>query len=129
MNLDQIKKLVKLANNNPNEHEANSAARMVCKLIEEAEFKFSEDSKLPFNPAQAQQDFMRHAQEEMMKQREAYQRQQQTASQQNAYSGFYGYGQNYQGAANIRCPYCGLSGYIFNVGDHTVCTNCSTIIR
>ncbi len=41
MNLDLIIKLVKLANNNPNEHEANSAARQVCKLIAAGEFKFN----------------------------------------------------------------------------------------
>lgn len=43
MNLELLKKLVKLANNNPNEHEANSAARRVCKLIEDNEFKFVPD--------------------------------------------------------------------------------------
>ena len=43
MNLNLLKKLIKLATNNPNEHEANSAARRVCKLIAEADFKFVED--------------------------------------------------------------------------------------
>lgn len=38
MNLDLLKKLTKLANHNPNEHEANSAARRVCKMLEEANF-------------------------------------------------------------------------------------------
>lgn len=42
MNLDLLKKLIKLANNNPNEHEANSAARRVCKMIEENNFNFNE---------------------------------------------------------------------------------------
>lgn len=44
MNLGLLKKLVRLANSNPNEHEANSAARRVCKLIEEGKFEFV-DSK------------------------------------------------------------------------------------
>ena len=43
MNLDLLIKLVKLANNNPNEHEANSAARRACKLIAEGNFKFTAD--------------------------------------------------------------------------------------
>lgn len=38
MNSDQLIKLIKLANNNPNENEANSAARKVCKIIEENKF-------------------------------------------------------------------------------------------
>lgn len=42
MNYKLIEKLAKLANNNPNEHEANMAARKVCKLLAEANFKFNE---------------------------------------------------------------------------------------
>lgn len=42
MNLDLLIKLAKLANNNPNEHEANSAARRACKLIAEGDYKFTE---------------------------------------------------------------------------------------
>lgn len=38
MDLDRLKKLVKLANNNPNEHEANSAARKVCLILEQENF-------------------------------------------------------------------------------------------
>lgn len=38
MTLDQLKKLVALANNNPNEHEANSAARRVCTILAETNF-------------------------------------------------------------------------------------------
>jgi hypothetical protein len=38
MNLDLLKKLVKLANNNPNENEANAAARKVCEMLAEANF-------------------------------------------------------------------------------------------
>lgn len=40
MNYKLIEKLAKLANNNPNEHEANLAARKVCQLLAEADFKF-----------------------------------------------------------------------------------------
>ena len=40
MNLDRLKKLVKLANHNPNDNEANSAARRVCKMIEDGKFEF-----------------------------------------------------------------------------------------
>jgi len=42
MDLKLLEKLVRLANNNPNENEANTAARKVCKLIQEANFKFVE---------------------------------------------------------------------------------------
>lgn len=38
MSLDLLKKLVKLANHNPNDNEANSAARRVCLLLEEFNF-------------------------------------------------------------------------------------------
>ncbi len=36
--LELLKKLTKLANHNPNDHEANSAARRVCKMLEDANF-------------------------------------------------------------------------------------------
>lgn len=42
MNLDQLIKLAKLANNNPNEHEANAAARKVCRIIEAGNYKFTQ---------------------------------------------------------------------------------------
>jgi len=38
MNLDLLKKLVKLANNNPNDNEANLAARRVCKMLDNYQF-------------------------------------------------------------------------------------------
>jgi hypothetical protein len=41
MNIDLITKLAKLANNNPNENEANLAARKVCRLLAEGDFKFN----------------------------------------------------------------------------------------
>jgi hypothetical protein len=40
MNYDLIIKLAKLANNNPNDNEANQAARKVCRLLAEANFNF-----------------------------------------------------------------------------------------
>lgn len=39
VNLDKLKKLVELASNNPDENEANSAARKVCKMLKEDGFK------------------------------------------------------------------------------------------
>ncbi len=48
MDFDRIKKLIKLANGNTNDNEANSAARMVCKLL--SEYKFSSDSPKPVDP-------------------------------------------------------------------------------
>jgi len=50
MNLDLLIKLIKLANNNPNENESNLAARKVCKMIAEADYKFTQ-SNLPSNKA------------------------------------------------------------------------------
>lgn len=40
MNYDLLIKLARLANNNPNDNEANLAARKVCKLIAEGNYKF-----------------------------------------------------------------------------------------
>ena len=52
MNLDLIIKLVKLANNNPNEHEANLAARKVCKLIADGKFDFGTIERVVDKPFQ-----------------------------------------------------------------------------
>lgn len=41
MDLKLLEKLVRLANNNSNEHEANLATRRACKLIEEGKFQFT----------------------------------------------------------------------------------------
>lgn len=41
MNVDLIIKLARLANENPNENEANLAARKVCSLLKSAGYKFS----------------------------------------------------------------------------------------
>lgn len=38
MNLDLIQKLIRLANNNPNDNEANLAARKACKMLEDYQF-------------------------------------------------------------------------------------------
>lgn len=43
MKLDLLKKLTRLANNNPNDNEANLAARKVCRMLEEANFVLEED--------------------------------------------------------------------------------------
>lgn len=68
MNLDLLTKLVKLANNNPNENEANLAARKVCKLIQEGDFKFNGVAQKPpsgptirtaSNPSSPGSDWMR----------------------------------------------------------------------
>ena len=52
MNINLIIKLAKLANNNSNENEANSAARKVCKLIHEGDYKFPEqpENKSQYDP-------------------------------------------------------------------------------
>lgn len=49
MNLDKIKKFIRLANNNPNEHEANLAARRVCKLLAENNFALLESKSAAAN--------------------------------------------------------------------------------
>lgn len=49
MNYDLIIKLAKLANNNPNENEANLAARKVCKLLAEGNFQFNKGQARPAN--------------------------------------------------------------------------------
>lgn len=77
MNLDLLKKLVLLANHNNTEGEANSAARKVCRMIEEGGFKFDNDYKAPSSspfPGAKSWDFweqIRKEQEESAKRREA----------------------------------------------------------
>jgi hypothetical protein len=41
MDIDKLTKLVKLANHNPNDNEANAAARKVCSMIEKENFNFN----------------------------------------------------------------------------------------
>lgn len=38
LDINKIKKLIALANNNPNEHEANLATRMVCRMLNDYSF-------------------------------------------------------------------------------------------
>jgi len=45
MNLDRLLKLLKLANHNPNDAEANSAARAASKLLGEENYKWLDDAK------------------------------------------------------------------------------------
>lgn len=45
MNIDRLLKLLKLANHNPNDAEANSAARAAAKLLGENNYKWLEDAK------------------------------------------------------------------------------------
>lgn len=40
MDLDKIQKLIRLANNNPNEHEANLAAKKACELVGDVKIAF-----------------------------------------------------------------------------------------
>jgi len=49
--LELLIKLVKLANNNPNDNEANFAARRVCKMIAEADYKFINNNPTNFKSA------------------------------------------------------------------------------
>ncbi len=48
MNLDLLKKLTRLANNNPNDNEANLAARRVCKMLEESDWKILPEVKTAY---------------------------------------------------------------------------------
>lgn len=50
MNFDLIEKLIRLANNNPNEHEANLAARKVCRFLNDHKFH----ETIPVTPRQHQ---------------------------------------------------------------------------
>jgi hypothetical protein len=44
LDIDRLIKLIKLANNNPNDNEANLAARRVCKMIADNDYKFTTES-------------------------------------------------------------------------------------
>lgn len=48
MNFELLKKLTRLANNNPNDNEANLAARKVCKMLAESDFAYVQ--QLPPEP-------------------------------------------------------------------------------
>jgi len=49
MNLDLLKKLTRLANNNPNDNEANLAARKVCKMLEEGNWSLNNPTPKTYN--------------------------------------------------------------------------------
>lgn len=57
LNTDRVEKLARLANNNPNEHEANLAARMVCRLLEASGFQYP--ATVNYRPFPAQEQFYR----------------------------------------------------------------------
>lgn len=46
---DKLEKLIRLANNNPNDNEANLAARKVCKMLENVRFNFKKPGVPPNN--------------------------------------------------------------------------------
>jgi hypothetical protein len=77
MNLDLLKKLTRLANNNPNDNEANLAARKVCKMLEEANWSLNgarpiqknEPSIKPMTPDEVMHEILRRKQEQ---ERQAY---------------------------------------------------------
>lgn len=100
MNLELLKKLVKLANNNPNENEANSAARRVCKLIEKAEFKFVAEIKQDYNP------FIQ--------------------VQTSGANSWTSYAESYNQSIEKKCPKCGA--YTTSVFGANFCHNCSRFI-
>lgn len=47
---EKLEKLVRLANNNPNENEANLAARYACKMLEEHKFDLNITLSAPESP-------------------------------------------------------------------------------
>lgn len=60
MKIDRLLALIRLANNNPNEHEANLAARKVCRLLDETkkpEFEVVVKTPFGYRPTKAQEDF------------------------------------------------------------------------
>jgi hypothetical protein len=83
MNLDLLKKLTRLANNNPNENEANLAARKVCKMLAECDWKLTEDVKSPREPQYKDSPITYEAVMEMI--RNMNQQQYNYASQNNQY--------------------------------------------
>jgi hypothetical protein len=67
MNIELLKKLTRLANNNPNENEANLAARKVCKMLEDGKFALNSYS-VPETPKFTQPTYTKDMAEEFMKQ-------------------------------------------------------------
>lgn len=58
MNIDRLIKFIELATNNPNEHEANLAARRVCNMLAVDNFKWIR-AKVMFKMHPTQEDFIR----------------------------------------------------------------------
>lgn len=73
--LARIEKLLRLATNNPNEHEARSAAMQCCKLMGELRVleRVSLAGSLPSSTASSIEDLMRMAQEMAFRRRYGYQ--------------------------------------------------------
>lgn len=74
MKLDRLLALIKLANNNPNENEANAAARLVCKELIDAKGNFKDftiTAKQTFQPSKKQEEF--HGGRRAAKSNKAYQ--------------------------------------------------------
>ena len=90
MNLELLIKLVKLANNNPNDNEANLAARKVCKMIAEANFQFPGNGHRvdararPFDVGDIFEQFRRDVEEQTRRESERSERRREREA--NAYS-------------------------------------------
>lgn len=65
--IDLIQKLIRLANNNPNENEANSAARRVCRMLENYKFSESITTQRSSQPASEQNPNGRNPFEEIFR--------------------------------------------------------------
>lgn len=135
MNIDLITKLAKLANNNPNEHEANSAARRVCQLLAEGKFQFgavvqtTAEARIPnpyyANPASASSSYWN----DVLKQANAAQQQ---SADQNKYQPYYQQ-QNYnpytrqRPKIKLKCTRCGIDYVIDFNGppEYFVCISCA----
>lgn len=132
MNIELLIKLVKLANHNPNDNEANSAARRVCKLIEEGKFKFTntviEPPKQPIqNPVQNPSPYRTPADilnDLFNRQQKAYQQYADTV-----FNSPYVYSRTSQPKpkTELKCTQCGImvkTGFI-GVPATFICGNCT----
>lgn len=101
MNIELLKKLTRLANNNPNENEANLAARKVCKMLEESDFKLNEtqNSSNPFDAIFVDENSLYENFIEMWRRTRAYKHYQRKESQQQYY--------NQYGPTIKKCKECG----------------------
>lgn len=53
IDIDKIEKLIRLANNNPNDNEANLAARKACKMLADYKFNGQPTVTIPKSPSQS----------------------------------------------------------------------------